>query len=700
MLGTVIGKLIYVQLINGDDMEKKAFNNRLRELTVKANRGVIYDRNGNALAISVEKDSVYINPRNIQKADNKDEIIATLAEILSMDLEKIEQMAEKNAQFVWVKRHADEDEVQKLREKKLVGVGFVEEPKRVYPKGTLACHVIGFAGIDNQGLNGLEMKYEDELRGTPGKLLIEYDNKSNAIPQAMQEFIPATPGYDLHLTIDETIQYIAEREITKVYQEQEPKGVTCVVMDVKTAEILAMANLPNFDPNNYNAVEQSVWTNFAVSGNYEPGSTFKILSGSIFLEVGATTPEDTYYCAGARKIGNDPTPIKCHIHPRAHGLQTFAQAVANSCNPVMTELIEKIGGDTFYQYLEGFGLREKTGIDVPGEATGITLSKERAVPRDFAAMAIGQVNAFTPIQMITAIASVANGGYLMEPHLVSKITDNEGKIVESFEPKVVRQVISEKTAKEMWIILESVVSSGTGKKGQIEGYKIAGKTGTAQKLNTESGSYDNKYVVSFAGFAPADDPQIACIVIIDEPKDHLGGGALAGPIFSNIVSDVLWYLNVPKTVLTEEDLPKEEAQVTIPQLEQINATDAINIFLAAGLNPIVQTQGDTIYAYLPPAGTMVNKGSDVLLYCQNSSETTVVLPDLTGKTIREVDNILSGLGLRAVIEGSGIVYEQTPEAGALVEIGSSVRVRCELNQTEEEEPINNDDVANSSQATP
>ncbi len=700
MLGTVIGKLIYVQLINGDDMEKKAFNNRLRELTVKANRGVIYDRNGNALAISVEKDSVYINPRNIQKADNKDEIIATLAEILSMDLEKIEQMAEKNAQFVWVKRHADEDEVQKLREKKLVGVGFVEEPKRVYPKGTLACHVIGFAGIDNQGLNGLEMKYEDELRGTPGKLLIEYDNKSNAIPQAMQEFIPATPGYDLHLTIDETIQYIAEREITKVYQEQEPKGVTCVVMDVKTAEILAMANLPNFDPNNYNAVEQSVWTNFAVSGNYEPGSTFKILSGSIFLEVGATTPEDTYYCAGARKIGNDPTPIKCHIHPRAHGLQTFAQAVANSCNPVMTELIEKIGGDTFYQYLEGFGLREKTGIDVPGEATGITLSKERAVPRDFAAMAIGQVNAFTPIQMITAIASVANGGYLMEPYLVSKITDNEGKIVESFEPKVVRQVISEKTAKEMWIILESVVSSGTGKKGQIEGYKIAGKTGTAQKLNTESGSYDNKYVVSFAGFAPADDPQIACIVIIDEPKDHLGGGALAGPIFSNIVSDVLWYLNVPKTVLTEEDLPKEEAQVTIPQLEQINATDAINIFLAAGLNPIVQTQGDTIYAYLPPAGTMVNKGSDVLLYCQNSSETTVVLPDLTGKTIREVDNILSGLGLRAVIEGSGIVYEQTPEAGALVEIGSSVRVRCELNQTEEEEPINNDDVANSSQATP
>lgn len=446
-------------------------------------------------------------------------------------------------------------------------------------------------------------------------------------------------------------------------------------MDVKTADVLAMANLPNFDPNNYNAVDQSVWNNFIVTSNYEPGSTFKILSASMFLEESATTPEDHYFCSGAIKIGNDPNIFKCHVYPRAHGDETFAQAVANSCNPVMAQLVEKIGINVFYSYLEGFGLKERTGIDVPGEAIGITLNKDRAVPRDLAVMAIGQTNAFTPIQMITAISAVANGGYLMEPHVVDKITDADGNIIEAYEPHVVRQVISEKTAKEMWDILEGVVSSGTGKKGQIEGYKIAGKTGTAQKVDSKTGTYGSKHTVSFAGFAPAENPQIACIVIIDEPRDDQGGGALAGPVFSNIISDTLWYLNVPKTVITEKEEVKETvSQLTIPELGQVNAMDAINTFIAAGLNPIVQTQGDIVYAYLPPAGTVVTKGSDILLYCKNSSESAAVLPDLTGKTIREVDNILSGLGYKAIINGSGIVRKQEPAAGTILEEGSSVQV--------------------------
>lgn len=679
----IIAKLAYVQLIDGRNMEDRALSNRLKQIEVKANRGIIYDRNDNALAISVDKESVYINPQNIRKAkseedpaDNKQEIIKSLAEVMEMDVEKIEELVAKDAQFVWVKRQADDDKVERLRELGLTGVGFVPEPERVYPKGTLASHVIGFAGVDNQGLNGIEMKYEEQLKGKSGRLLIEYDNLNNEIPQALQEFIPAEAGYDLHLTIDETIQYIVEREISKVYLEQEAQGVTCVMMDVKTGGILAMANMPNFDPNNYGEVESSVWNNFAVSGVYEPGSTFKILSASMYLDDAVTRPEDNYYCSSTYKMGNDPTPIKCHIYPRGHGAETFAQAVANSCNPVMAELVLKLGNDAFYEYMEAFGLREKTGIDVPGEAIGIMLSKERATVRDYGAMAIGQTNAFTPIQMVTAISAVANGGYLMTPYVVDRITDQEGNVVEQKEPHVVRQVISEKTAKEMWGILEQVVSTGTGKKGQIEGYKVAGKTGTAQKV------VDGKYVsgvdiVSFAGFAPADNPQIACIVIVDEPKHEKMGGLVAGPVFSNIMSDTLRYLNVPKTVVGDNIQQSADAaieKVSVPNLGQMNAMEAINAFLDAGLNPIVQTQGEEMYAYLPPAGTEVDKGSAVLLYCKNPNETSATVPDLTGKTIRECDRILSGLGYRLVAEGSGVARRQQPEAGTLMESGGSVYV--------------------------
>lgn len=698
----IVGKLAYVQLVDGRDMENRALSNRLKQIEVKANRGIIYDRNDNALAISVDKESVYINPQNIRKAnseekpaDNKEDIIKSLAEVMEMDVEKIEELVAKNAQFVWVKRQADDDKVEKLRELGLTGVGFVPEPQRVYPKGTLASHVIGFAGVDNQGLNGIEMKYESELRGKPGRLLMEYDNQNNEIPQALQEFIPAEAGYDLHLTIDETIQYIVEREISKVYLEQEAKGVTCVMMDVKTGGILAMANMPNFDPNNYAAVESSVWNNFAVSGMYEPGSTFKILTASMFLDNAVTTPDENFYCSGTYKMGNDPTPIKCHIYPRGHGAETFAQAVANSCNPVMAELVLKLGGDAFYQYIEAFGLKEKTGIDVPGEALGLTLAKDNARIRDYGAMAIGQTNAFTPVQMVTAISAVANGGYLMTPYVVDRVIDKDGNLVSQTQPHIVRQVISEKTSQEMRSILEQVVSTGTGKKGQIEGYKVAGKTGTAQKV------VDGKYVqgvdiVSFAGFAPADNPQIACIVIVDEPKHEKMGGMVAGPVFSSIMADTLRYLNVPKTIVENEiERSADEAveKVIVPDLSQMNAMTAIDTFLNYGLNPIVQTQGEDMYAYLPPAGTVVDKGSSVLLYCKNPDETAGTVPDLEGKTIRECDRILSGLGYRLVAEGSGVARKQQPEAGTVMENGGTVYVTFATTgqNLEEADPENNAD---------
>lgn len=673
----IIAKLAYVQLIDGQNMEKRALSNRLKQVEVKANRGIIYDRHDNALAISVDKESVYINPQNVRKADDSEAIIKTLADVLEMDEEKVSELAQKNAQFVWIKRQVEDDQIEQLREAELKGVGFIPESKRVYPKGTLACHILGFAGVDNQGLNGIEMKYEEELRGKPGKLLIEYDNLQNEIPQALQEFIPAEAGYDLHLTIDETIQYIVERELTKVFQEQEAKAATCVMMDVNTGGILAMANLPSFDPNNYGDVDSSVWNNFAVSGMYEPGSTFKILGAAMYLDEAITKPEDHYFCSGAIKLGNDPIPLKCHVFPRAHGDETFAEAVANSCNPVMAELVLKLGGDKFYEYIEGFGLREKTGIDVPGEAIGIILNKDRATIRDYGAMSIGQTNAFTPIQMAAAISAVANGGKLMTPYVVESITDGNGELVQQREPRLVRQVISEQTSKEMRSILEQVVSTGTGKKGQIEGYRVAGKTGTAQKVVEGVYSKDSTVkIVSFAGFAPADNPQVACIVIVDEPQHETGGGLVAGPVFSSIMADTLRYLNVPKTVVSDETLQMQEVveKVIVPDVGQINAMDAIDTFIAAGLNPVVQMQGETLSAYLPPAGTTVEKGSTVLLYCEDPETTVGTVPDLSGKTIREVDRILSGLGYSLVVEGSGVARRQQPEAGQPLEKGGSVYV--------------------------
>lgn len=668
----IVCKLGYIQLINGQDMETRALNSRLKEIEVKANRGVIYDRNDNALAISVATESIYITPSQIRgsKSPTAEEIAVSLAGALEMELEKVQGMIAKNTAFEWVKRHATDEQVALLRELDLPGVGFLEEFKRSYPKNTLACHIIGFAGVDNQGLNGVELKYDDVLKGTPGRLLIERDAKNRDIPQAMQAFIPATPGYDLHLTLDETIQYVVEREIEKVFIEQQAEKVTAIVMDIKTGAVLAMANLPNYDSNSYGSFDPKSWNNTAVSGIYEPGSTFKILTASMFLEEGATLPEDRYYCAGYQMVGKQR--VKCWYYPRAHGSETFVEGVANSCNPVFIQVMMKLGADAFYEYVEGFGMGQKTGIDVPGEAYGIMVPQSRVIDLDLASMSIGQSNAFTPIQMITAISAVANNGVLMKPYVVDRITDAEGNIIEQTKPTAVRQVISEKTAQQMWGILENVVSSGTGSKGKIEGYQIAGKTGTAQKIK-ESGGYGEERIVSFAGFAPANDPQVACIVIVDNPKFDKMGGVVSGPVFKNILEDTLRYLEVPKTMPLENRTVTEE-KIVIPDIGMVNAVDGINAFVDAGLNPVVMTQGPTLYAYLPPAQTEVTKGAQVQLYCGDPESEAMVVPDLTGKTIREVDRIMSALGFRVTIEGSGLAETQNPVAGTILSRDSVVQV--------------------------
>lgn len=671
----VTGKLGYEQLFHAAQLESGALNARLREIDIKANRGTIYDANGSALAISIAADTVYINPRVVREEDEREgdkrqpreDVVESLSSILEVDAAEIEEKIDKKTSFAYIKRRITDEQAAALRELDYKGVYFLEESKRSYPKGTLASQIIGFAGIDNQGLSGLELQYDNTLLGSPGKFLMEYDGVGNEIPQASESYIPAEPGCDIYLTLDETIQYIVERELKKVVLEQNAGNATAIVMDVKSAAVLAMANYPDFDPNDYGSVDSSLWSNFAVNGLYEPGSTFKILTTAMALEERVTTPNENFYCAGYQYIGE----LKMNCHRKiGHGAETFTQGVANSCNPVFVEISRRVGMSKFYDYLRGFGMNQLTGIDLPGEAGSLLVPEKTAVPYDLAAMSIGQSNAFTPIQMITAISAVANGGELMRPYIVKKIEDPDGNVVKETQPEVIRRVISEETAREVWSILENVVSNGTGRPGKVDGYKVAGKTGTAEKV-AAGGGYSNARVVSFAGFAPADNPQIACIVIVDEPTEA-HGGTTAGPVFKNIMADTLRYLEVPKDVSVNESASVEE--VAVPAMPDNNPMNAIEAVKAAGLTPIVETQGEVLYTFVPAEGTKVQKGGNVYLYCGPSEGTQIVMPSLYGRTIKEVDRILAGMGLSGTMNGSGLCTQQSITPGQPIEKGTAVVV--------------------------
>lgn len=670
----ITAKLGYEQMFHASQLENGALNARLREIDIKPNRGAVYDHNGNAIAISIATESVYINPKTVRSADervnnrqDKEEVIRTLASVLELDEEAVAEKVEQNVSFAYIKRHITDEQAEVLHKLGYKGVYFLEESRRSYPKGTLASQIVGFAGIDNQGLNGIELQYDNTLLGNPGKFLMEYDGAGNEIPQATESYIPSEPGCDVYLTLDETIQYIVERELKNVVQEQDAVGATAIVMNVKTGSVLGMANYPDYNPNDYGSVDSSLWSNFAVNGLYEPGSTFKILTTAMALEERVTTlNEEGFYCAGYQYIGK--MKMRCH-KAAGHGAESFTQGVANSCNPVFVEVSRRLGMEKFYDYLEGFGMTQPTGIDLPGEADSLIVPEKSAVPYDLAAMAIGQSNAFTPMQMITAISAVANGGQLMKPYIVEKIVDPDGNIVQERQPEVVRQVISEQTAREVWAALETVVSSGTGKQGQIEGYTVAGKTGTAEKV--ANGTYSSARMVSFAGFAPADNPQIACLVIVDEPNDA-HGGSTAGPVFQNIMEDTLRYLEVPKNVTVNKTTTVEE--VLVPSLENMHPVEAIEAVKAAGLTPIVETQGDALLTYVPAAGTNVQKTGNVYLYCGSSESTQIVMPSLYGRTIKEVDRILAGIGLSGTMNGSGLCTGQSISPGQLVERGTAVIV--------------------------
>ncbi|MEN6461220.1 MAG: stage V sporulation protein D [Syntrophomonas sp.] len=669
-------RIFWVQFINGAELSEKATQNRMRDVPVESKRGIIFDRNGHELAISISTDSVYAIPAEIRKSGRQREIAHKLAQVLEMDEEKLYKRITQQSSFEWIKRQIDPAKSKKIRNMDLPGIDLTEESRRYYPKGTLASHVLGISGTDNTGLEGIDQYYNDLVGGTKGRIIIEHDAAGRAIPEATHRYIAPVDGANLVLTLDETIQYITERELDKVFKQFKAKSAAAIVMDPTTGEILAIASRPTFDPNQYGNYPAANRRNFAINDAYEPGSTMKITTAAMALEERTANPETKFFCPGYVKVGKET--ISCSNH-KAHGSQTFAQIVENSCNVGFVKVGLDLGAEKYYQYIRAFGFGKKTGIDLPGEAAGILVPQSRAKLIDLATMSMGQANAVTPIQLTTAVSAVANGGKLMKPHLVKQVIDNTGKVIKKNNPVMVRKVISEETAKELCLILEGEVTQGTGKNAFIEGYRVGGKTGTAQKISPSGGYLPNEYVASFIGFAPANNPRLVALMVVDSPQGYpYYGGWVAAPAVKEIISDSMRYLEVPLV----EPKPNTEAlseMVVVPEVVNLPLSEALTAINNRGLKAKVTGDGNIVWQQTPRAQTKLAKGSQVIIYMspydKDKGTGEVTVPDLQGKSMKEVARILANLGLHLVPEGYGISCNQSPAPGKVVTNGSSIKVR-------------------------
>lgn len=688
VLFLLVGRLAWIQFVQGEWLRQKAIENRMDDVKVPATRGTIYDRNGKELVASVSADSIMAFPADVKKGE-PEKIAWELAAILNVDYKEVYKKITQNKSSVWIKRKVELSKSKLIRAKNLKGIEIYEERQRSYPNGKLAAHVLGFVGTDNTGLNGIEMTMNKELSGIPGRIVAEKDANGREIPQAMHKYIEPVPGSSLILTLDETIQYFAERELDKVVEKYKPKGASIIVMDPKTGGILAMANRPDFDPNKYSEFPQENWRNNAIWLNYEPGSTFKIITTAGALEEGVVRPEDRFYDPGYVMVAD--RRIKCW-KPGGHGAQSFVEVVQNSCNPGFVKIGLDLGKERFYKYIKAFGFGQRTGIPLAGESKGIVIPEKNAKPISIATISIGQSISVTPIQLITAVSAVANDGVLLKPQLVKEIRSADGQQVKKIEPEVVKEVLSKSTAKQVTGLLEKVVSEeGTGADAVVEGYRLAGKTGTAQKA--EKGGYvQGKYVASFAGFGPVDNPQIAVLVVIDEPQGGAYyGGVIAAPVFRDLARDILRYLNVPPQVNPEEvkeDPLKQE--VMVPDVVNTSVEEAQQILRESGLKARIEGSGGWVINQLPKAGGRVRINTQVVLYAGSGAKEVpagqeVTMPDVSGLTMREAGTLLGQLGIRMDPQGSGIAVGQKIAPGTKIKAGMAVSVIFEP-PTPEPEP--------------
>lgn len=696
----IVVKLINVQLVDYEFYQTKAADQQTRDTIITPKRGVIYDRNMKELAVSATVETVYIAPVEIADTEKKDrsedrkKVARALSDILELDYETVLAKTEKSKSYYQViKKKIDDEKATEIRaaikEQGLKGIHFAEDTKRFYPFANFASHVIGFCGDENTGLAGVEAMYEETLKGLPGRIIAAKNARGTAMPFNYEEYHDAENGNSVVLTIDETIQQILEKHLaTAVIDGQIRQRGAGIVMDVKTGEILAMATMGDFDLNEpfvlseaeQNEIEalpeddraaarskalNSSWRNKIISDSYEPGSVFKILTIAMGLEEGVVGPNSSFNCTGATKVAD--RNIHCWKR-EGHGVINLSQALEKSCNCALMDIGARVGNRKFYDYFEAFGLLEKTGIDLPGEANGVFFGEKAFTDKNnkvsLAVASFGQTFKVTPIQIMAAVSAVVNGGKLVKPHVVKEIVDENNVTIKKYETEVVRQVISESTSKFICGSLEKVVAEGTGKNAYVKGYRIGGKTGTSEKIDEYVEGEKEKYIASFMGVAPMDDPQYACLIILDDPNGtYYEGSQLAAPVAGKVFAEMLPYMGL-NPVYSQAELVGRD--IVMPHLIDFPAGDAKNMLKQNSYKELtVKTvgEGDKITGQIPAGGSVIPNNSQVILYCGEPAPTDKVkMPNVKGLTVAEANREIINAGL--IMKPQGAVNRTSTTATA------------------------------------
>lgn len=707
--GAAVLRLTYLTTVQSSELQESAVDLQLADTTVSAKRGTIYDANGNVLAESASVWQVVMSPVNFKNDKQRQAAAKGLSEIFDLEYNDVLDDTKQQSHYVVVKRRIESDEREKVLElidtlKKDYScsgvIQLLDDYKRYYPKNSLASSVIGFTGSDDQGLEGIEYEYDSYLSGTPGRIITAQNARGTDMPFRYEQNVESEDGNNVYLTIDETIQSICEKYMQKGVEDNNVlnKGV-CIAMDVNTGAILAMVTTDGYDLNNpyelsakdkkkikstpkkkqaeaESAALSNMWRNKAVADTYMPGSVFKMCVASAALEENLVNEKTSFTCTGSILVEGET--IHCS-NISGHGTQNFVEVISNSCNPAFIQIGQMLGAGKFRQYYQGFGFSDKTGIDLPGEAEDSFWKEGKMGGVDLAVASFGQNFSITPIQMITACAAVSNGGYVVQPHVVSKITDSKGNVIKTVDKKIKRQVISDDTSKKMNEYLEYNTERQGATAGYISGYKVAGKTGTTEKRGVTKfeSSFSEDYISSFCGYAPADDPQIAMLVFFDTPDgDAYYGSQVSSPVFINIMSEVLPYLDV-KTSYTDEELGYVDASAG--DYTGVSIDEAKTAVEADGFTATVKGNGSTVISQIPTVSSGLQKGGSIVLYTDSDSQSeTVSVPSLIGLSPDEVNNVASAYGLNVSFSGattsSGTSSSQNIEAGTSVSPGTVITV--------------------------
>lgn len=677
-----------------------ASNQQMADTKINAQRGTIYDRNMKPLAQSATVWTVVLEPAYINTDEKKEMICQGMHEILGIDKDKLLELAKKRSCYTIIKKKVDSDIKDKIIEFKTKnkiasGIRLIEDYKRYYPCGSFAAPVIGFTGADSQGLAGIEAYYDKTLKGEPGRILTAKNAIGTEMPFDYEQMIAPKPGQSLKLCIDETIQHFMEKNLEEgVVNNKVKNRAAAIAMDVKTGEILGMAVKGDFDPNEpfkiadpeeraridalpeeekSKAKSEALskqWRNKAVSDTYYPGSVFKMVTASMGLELDVINEQSTFNCNGSIKACEGGQTIRCHKRS-GHGTQNLVEALCHSCNPAFITIGQKIGVEHFFNFYKAFGFHSKTNIDLPGESEDIFFNADGSMSlTDLAVASMGQNFGITPIQMITAAAAIANGGNVVQPHMVKEILDSDGNIVKTVEPVIKRKVISEKTAKRVTAMLHENAVSGAAKNAYVPGYRVAGKTGTSEKIGLSTPGQKD-YISSFCGFAPADDPKIAMLVFFDTPKgEYYYGNAVAAPVFAKAMQDILPYMGIEK-IYTEEELKTLDFKA--PDLVGKSVNDAKSAAISESLKPIVIGNGETVISQLPESSAQIPKDGTIVLYTDKESKSsTVKVPKLIGLSVFEVNKAVISANLNIKLSGTNLTDSSVVAATQSIPEGTEV----------------------------